>query len=229
MNPNDPNLLLLESAVRALGLLCDRMIFVGGTTTGLLISDETRPSARATQDVDAIVQVASLTAYYELQDELRNLGFREDHEVVCRWRIGNLKLDVVPTQDVGLGFANRWYPLAAQRAAQQALPSGAVIRVITPALFIATKIEAFYGRGGGDYGASHDMEDIITVVDGRLELIDEVATADEDLRAYISEELDDLLAIPEFVDSIAWHLPGNPENQARVPEVIRRLRVIAGL
>lgn len=229
MNPNDPNLLLLESAVRALGPLCDRMIFVGGTTTGLLISDETRPSARATQDVDAIVQVASLTAYYELQDELRNLGFREDHDVVCRWRIGTLKLDVVPTQDVGLGFENRWYPLAAQRATRQVLPSGAVIRVITPTLFIATKIEAFYGRGGGDYGASHDMEDIITVVDGRLELIDEIAIADEDLRAYISEELDYLLAIPEFVDSIAWHLPGNAENQARVPEVIRRLRVIAGL
>jgi hypothetical protein len=31
---------------------------------------------------------------------------------------------------------------------------------------VATKLEAFLKRGGGDYIASHDLEDIVTVVDG---------------------------------------------------------------
>jgi hypothetical protein len=37
--------------------------------------------------------------------------------------------------------------------------------------FVATKFEAFHGRGNNDHLASHDLEDIITVVDGRPELM----------------------------------------------------------
>jgi predicted nucleotidyltransferase len=192
------------------------------------MTDQTRPVARSTQDVDVIVELASLPAYYGLQKELKARGFREDHEITCRWHIGNLQIDVIPTRDVGLGFENRWYPLAAQRATPQTLPSGAIIRVVTPALFIATKLEAFYGRGRGDYGASHDMEDIISVVDGRPELAQEIALADKELRNYVIEEVDALLSTQEFVDSIAWHLPGDAQNQARLPEIIRRLRAISG-
>jgi hypothetical protein len=36
-----------------------------------------------------------------------------------------------------------------------------VVRLLAPALFIATKLDAFHGRGGGDIVASHDLEDII--------------------------------------------------------------------
>ena len=40
---------------------------------------------------------------------------------------------------------------------------------------IATKIEAFRGRGGDDHQLSHDLEDLVAVVDGRPELIAEIA------------------------------------------------------
>lgn len=229
MNPSDPNLLMIEAAVRSLGTLCDHVVFVGGSTTGLLITEEARPQSRATQDVDVIIELASLPDYYELEQELRNRGFSPDTKVICRWHIDHLIFDVIPTRDIGLGFENRWYPLAAQRAKQHSLPSGAVIRVVTPPFFISTKLEAFYDRGNGDYGASHDMEDIITVVDGRVELIDEIETADADVRTYIKEEFDYLLATPEFVDSLSWHLLGDAASQARLPELIRRLRTIAGI
>jgi predicted nucleotidyltransferase len=228
MNPNDPNVLMIEAAVRSLGTLCDRFVFVGGSTTGLLITESSRPAARATQDVDVIVELASLAGYYELERELRARGFRSDTEVTCRLHIGSLKLDVIPTQDVGLGFENRWYPLAARYADRLILPSGAAIRIVTPPYFIGTKLEAFYGRGNGDYGTSHDMEDIITVIDGRPELAQEISVADAELRESVREEFDDLLGRPEFLDSLAWHLPGDAANQARLPELIRRLREIAG-
>lgn len=39
--------------------------------------------------------------------------------------------------------------------------------------FCATKLEAFGGRGKNDYLASHDLEDLITVVDGRPELLED--------------------------------------------------------
>ena len=229
MNQYDPNVIMIEAAVHSLGSLCERVVFVGGSTTGLLITEHARPPARATQDVDVIIEIASLPAYYELEQELRSRGFRSDKEITCRWHCGNLKFDVIPTKDVGLGFENRWYPSAAKNAARHTLPSGADIRVVTPPYFVGTKLEAFYDRGKGDYGTSHDMEDIVTVVDGRVELAEEIAGADSELRDYITEEFDDLLARPEFLESLAWHLPGDASNQARLPELIRRLRAIAGI
>lgn len=60
------------------------------------------------------------------------------------------------------------------------------MRVVAPALFVATKLDAFHGRGGGDIVASHDLEDIIAVVDGRPEIVSEVAAASTDVRVYIA-------------------------------------------
>jgi hypothetical protein len=69
-----------------------------------------------------------------------------------------------------LGFSNRWYPTAIETA--QTFPiAGHNLRIVTPALFVATKLEAFHGRGGGDVFASHDLEDIVAVADGRPEIV----------------------------------------------------------
>jgi predicted nucleotidyltransferase len=229
MNPNDPNILLLEFAVRSLGDICPHLVFVGGATTGLLVTDPARPPVRATKDVDVVAEVASLVSYYALQADLKRLGFREDSDVTCRWRIGELKIDVLPTQEVGLGFTNRWYPRVAKQATQYRLPSGTEIRLVSPPLFLATKIEAFHGRGKDDYGASHDIEDIVAVVDGRPELANEVANTDDDLRSYVADEFDSMLGDERFVGTLNWHFSIDAANQARVTEVIQRLRAIAGL
>ncbi|MDQ3563989.1 MAG: hypothetical protein M3436_07555 [Pseudomonadota bacterium] len=73
------------------------------------------------------------------------------------------------------------------------------------------------------------MEDIITVVDGRPELLDEIAAADSDLRGYLMEEIEGLLGDSQFTDTLNWHFAGDAANQVRMPEVLRRLRSIAGL
>lgn len=93
---------------------------------------------------------------------------------------------------------------------------------------LATKIEAFYDRGNGDFGASHDIEDIVNLIDGRPELTNEVALADKAVRNYLQVECDDLLA-STFTDVIGWHLGPQPEEQARAEIVIQRMRMIAGL
>ena len=104
-----------------------------------------------------------------LSDRLRNLGLAEDNSEgapLCRWRQGDVIVDVMPTDESILGFSNRWYPMAIDTA-QHLDIAGHRVRIVTPALFIATKLEAFHGRGGDDVFASHDLEDIIAVVDGR--------------------------------------------------------------
>lgn len=229
MNPRDPNVHLIEAAVEQLGDLTNKLVLVGGCTTGLLITDSARPPARATMDVDLIVEALSIASYYKVQDELRWQGFKEDAELSCRWRLGRLVIDVMPTDARILGFTNRWYQRASERSEHQTLPSGRVLRVISSPLFVATKLEAFHGRGQGDYGASHDIEDIVAVVDGRSELIDDIAQADADVRQYLEEEVDDLLSDIRFTSTLSYHLPGDAANQGRIPTILQRLRRIAGI
>jgi predicted nucleotidyltransferase len=230
MNPRDPNVGLIESVAQALGPLNDRVVYLGGCAVGLLITDEARPTVRATLDVDVIVEVASRADYYALAEDLKRAGFAEDHDaaVLCRWRLGRLQVDVIPTDPSILGFSNRWLPQAVDEAHTVELPSGRAIRLIPAPLLIATKLEAFYDRGEGDFRASHDLEDIVNLVDGRAELLTEVGAASQELQEYLRDEFDDLLADTNFTDALAGHLGPAESEQARVELVIERLRQLAG-
>lgn len=55
----DPNRALLESVVRLLAPVLHELVFVGGCTTGLFITDPAAGGIRPTRDVDAIVDVTS--------------------------------------------------------------------------------------------------------------------------------------------------------------------------
>src|SRR5258708_27592720 len=101
---------LLIRGARALRDLREEFVFVGGRTTGLLISDPAAPDVRPTRDVDVIAEIVSRAAYYVLSKRLRSLGFREDAQVICRWQHEDaITLDVMPTDPEILGFSNRWY------------------------------------------------------------------------------------------------------------------------
>jgi len=149
-------------------------LFVGGCATGLLLTDPAAPSIRVTEDVDAIVEATTLRQYYHLSESLRECGFVEDmtpDAPICRWRTKGVVLDVMPTNPEILGFGNKWFGPAAAAAVHIELYSGRLIRMVTAPYFLATKFEAFDGRGNRDYLISHDMEDIIVLIDGRAEIV----------------------------------------------------------
>jgi hypothetical protein len=126
MNPNDPNVAMVEAVVARLGALRERMVFVGGCAAGLLITDTALPAIRATGDVDVVVEAATLAAYHRLEKELAAAGFARDTREgapICRWRLGAAALDLLPVDKKILGFGNRWYPLAV-RTARAAARSG---------------------------------------------------------------------------------------------------------
>ena len=70
----DPNRALFESVVRLLAPVLDELVFVGGCTTGLFITDPAAGGIRPTKDVDAIVDVTSYAKYTALAERLRALG-----------------------------------------------------------------------------------------------------------------------------------------------------------
>jgi hypothetical protein len=163
----NPNIEILEKAALLLGPLTDEMVFIGGSATGLLVSDPGAMPIRATIDVDVLVEVASLVNYHALSEKLRLRGFAEDASPgapICRWMQGNIFLDIMPTASDILGFGNRWYSPAFAASQWMNLTSGIKIRILPAPYFLATKFEAFDGRGRGDYLLSRDMEDIISVI-----------------------------------------------------------------
>ena len=158
-----------------------------------------------------------------------NLGLHEDASEgapTCRWRHGSLILDVLPTDERILGFSNRWYGPAI-RAAQTIRVGRHDIRVVTTPYFLATKLEAFHGRGGHDYRASHDLEDIITVIDGRPELGTEVLAADAAVRDYVAAQAQALLSTRVFLDALPGHLAPDLASQGRLALVSDRLNELA--
>jgi hypothetical protein len=188
----------LEAAATVLGPLVDEVVFVGGATIHLWLTEPGAPPARATEDVDVICEVATRAEYYRLGSRLRERGLREasDEPVICRWRSADprLVLDVMPTDPNILGFSNPWYEEAVSTAAAIVLDSGAEIRAATPPPLVATKLCAWKGRGRGDLLRSLDIHDVLTLIDGRPELIAEVQSAQPHLRAYIQSELVQLQA-----------------------------------
>lgn len=232
MSTSNPNLPLLESVVAALGPLCSRFVFVGGCVTGLLITEAATPPVRPTRDVDVIVEVVSLGAYHTLERELEQAGLRHDRSQdapVCRWLAGSALLDVMPTDKAVLGFGNRWYEEAVRTAVTRVLPSGTSIRLISAPVFIATKLEAFADRGQEDFMASHDLEDVTTLIDGRPELGEEAALASADVRKHLSTQVKALLRSPAFLNALPGHLPGDSASQARVPLILERLQRLSRL
>lgn len=221
----------MEIAASRLGDLVDELVFLGGCATGLLLTDPLAPAIRATKYVDVISELGSLVDYHRLSGRLREQGFREDQSdgaPICRWRGGGILLDVMPTHPEILGFGNEWYQPAFAAAEWKALPSGKRIRIVSTPYFLATKLAAFDGRGQGDYMLSHDMEDIVAVLDGRAEIVEEVLRCDPRLRAHLQTRLAKLLKDDRFVEALPGHMPGDPGSQARVPIIVQRLKAIAG-
>jgi hypothetical protein len=145
---------------------------------------------------------------------------------LCRWLVDVLKLDVVPTDERILGFSNRWYRPAMDTAEEKELEPELRIRVVTAPYFVATKLEAFRGRGHSDYTSSHDLEDLLTVIDGRQTIVEEITAANE-LRAYIVEEFRALLGTPSFVEGLSGYLLPDAGSQGRLPILLARITEIA--
>ena len=136
-------------------------------------------------------------------------------------------MDIVPTEGAILGFTSRWARVAMDAPARYALPSGTSIRLVAAPVFLLMKLEAFASRGEGDFAASHDLEDVVAVVDGRASLLAEVAASPATVRAAVRDEIARLLAERAFTDALPGHLPGDSGSQARLGRVRATLDQLA--
>ncbi len=224
------NIEMVIYVAKKLDTLLEKVVFLGGSATGLLISDLAIPDVRMTQDVDVIVEAATWLEYNRLEKELLQRGFIQDTSEgapICRWLIDGYMVDFMPISAEILGFSNLWYAPALQSSETIEVSPGLAIRLVTAPYFVATKIEAFRGRGNNDYRASHDLEDIITLIDGRKELLAEIRSTPSDLRQFLADAFSGFLASSEFVESVSGHLLPDKASQGRLTLIMRRITQIA--
>jgi predicted nucleotidyltransferase len=225
-----PNLAKVELIAQALGPLRERLVFVGGCAVDLLLTDVAAAPSRVTFDVDLVAQVAALSSYHALEAEFAGLGFKRDlskDAPICRWRMDEIEVDLMPSDINVLGFANRWYPLVVETAQRVELPSDLSINLVAAPLFLATKFEAFHDRGCDDWLGSHDLEDIINVLDGRPELVDEIAASPAVVRDALAEYTKTLLAQPQFVSVLPGLIFPDESLELRLRLLEQRIREIA--
>jgi hypothetical protein len=222
------NLAMLEVVARTLGKLNEEVVYLGGCATALFINDPLSLDVRPTLDVDCIVDVISLGQYHKFENELTKKGFKKsmEDEVICRWHYDDIILDVMPTNEKILGFGNPWYKEALENASTHPISDDLIVKSVTAPYFIATKIEAFRTRGNNDLLGSHDFEDIITIIAGRVEIADEIALVNEKLRRHLKQFFDEMLKNDQFELVLPGHVSDGPVTMQRVQTVKSRIKKI---
>ncbi len=225
------DLATLTKVSRKLEKLQVEFAFVGGAILGFLLDNPSLVRLRPTDDVDAIANVVTFLQYATLEKQLRKLGFNHDtseHAPICRWIYHGTKVDVMPVKDHTGTMNNEWFEHAIKTASQKTVGKLS-LQTISATCFVATKLTAFSDRGKNDYFGSHDLEDIITVVNGRESLKAELDKEEGRLRHYVSTRFRELLGQHGFTDALPGHLEPDAASQQRLSLVLQRLTEIAAL
>ncbi len=228
---HNANLDLVRRAAEKIAPLLNDVVLVGGCAVDLLVTDPAPPPPRVTIDIDLTAEVSSYLEYSDLSARLVALGFspgQMDNDPICRFRDGDgLTIDLMPSAPAVLGFGSRWYRQAIAEAWSCELTAAIVIRCITAPFLLASKLEAFRSRGRQDYMASRDLEDVVTLVNGREELIAELESTNSALANYVAEELMRLTASEGFRNA----LPGliAAQERDRLSILWSRIEEMAGM
>lgn len=216
----------VANALRRQGLT--DIVFVGGSVVELYVTDPAADAPRYTLDVDVVIPVTTRAQFNALESRLRTAGYSQaPGGPICRWEIESILVDVMPADISILGFTNRWYEPLFGHTLRHVLPDGTPIRTPTAPYFLATKLEAYDGRGKQNPVRSHDIEDIILVVDGRPELTEEILNSDAEVRTYLRAGFHGLLDHRDFELSVQANLRPDATSQARVRIILGRFREIA--
>jgi hypothetical protein len=228
LQPNIGGLRAVADCLDQTGL---KYAFVGGAIVNLLLDGPERSPARPTDDCDVIIEVVASQRYSDLEARLRDLGF--DHDMSpdaprCRWILDGMRVDIMPTDGEILGFNTAWCAEALAAATEREF-AHTKLKLISPIGFLATKYVAFCDRGNNDHYASPDLEDFVTVIDGRAHIVAEIDQAPSELRSYVISAVRNLLTSRDFNEALPGQIPLGEASQRRLPGLRQKLREIAKL
>lgn len=200
------NIAVVAEVASALGELKDRMIFVGGSIISLYTDDPAADEIRPTADVDMTISVLNYPVWTELQEQLLSLGFSPNAQAthINRLFFNEIPVDVIPMEKEIIGETNRWYKVGLDSILEYDI-NGEVIKIFSAPVYLATKFEAFNSRGT-DLRTSHDIEDIIYILDNRTTIVQEILESESSVNAFIKEELQQIIKIGMLDEVLMSHI-----------------------
>jgi len=211
------NIAMLQTVAAGLGELKNEMVFVGGSVAELYVDNPAASDIRPTLDVDCVIELSSKSAHARLEEALRAKKFANDTTQgapICRWVYQDILVDVMPTDPDVLGFTNIWYDDGVTNKITKTLPDGQQIFVFPVEYYVAAKFEAHKGRGGNDLRQSHDFEDIIYIFDNCPDILGNIQNAHEDVKEYLKQECQTLLANDNLTEGIETALPYGADEES---------------
>ena len=183
------NIAVVAEIAEALKDIKQEMVFVGGAIISLYTDDHAADEIRPTQDVDMTINILNLGHWEEVQKKLSELGFQPDPfgHAICSYKYNDIPVDIMATEDGPLGPSNRWYKVGFKNLWNVKVKDQE-IKILSAPCYLATKFEAFKNRGN-DYRTSHDIEDIIYVLDNRIDIVSEITEGEPSILLFIREQL----------------------------------------
>jgi predicted nucleotidyltransferase len=182
---------------------------------------------RPTDDVDIVVEIWTYKEYAALEEQLRKMGFSNDHSsgIICRCKAQGIIVDIMPTGENVLGFKNKWYPEGYRNSIVVEVEKQYPIRIFSLPYFIASKLDAFIDRGNNDGRTSSDFEDIVYVMEYSRSIWDQLKNAPQDVKSYLQSKFKELLTNPYFFEWIDAHVDfGSPPATY---DIIQELKAFA--
>lgn len=197
------NIQTIAEVAKGLQELRQKMVFVGGAVISIYTDDEAAEEIRPTGDIDLTIQVTGYAGWVQMQERFGQLGFLPDPQghSICSYLYQGISVDIMPSEDGPFGPSNRWYKPGFETMKEVVVNDEIAIQILSAPYFLATKLEAFNSRGG-DYRTSHDFEDIVYVIDNRINIVEEICDADEAVKTFIQNELSKIAPNPYLEEII---------------------------
>jgi hypothetical protein len=161
----------------------------------------------------------------KIRQELALRGFYPDPEeqVVCRFVYQGILVDVMSTKEIGWAPANFWFKEGFQHLQAVNLGDDISIQILPLAFFLSSKFDAYHSRGN-DPRTSHDLEDIIFLLDNRINLVSDILESPPNVLAFLRSEFSSLLT-RDMEEAILGHM--NPfTRKDRYSMLIEKLLAI---
>ncbi|HNT28025.1 MAG TPA: hypothetical protein PKH10_07590 [bacterium] len=199
----------IKKMAALVGSLSRPAVFVGGAVAVLYTDRPEFSEMRATKDIDLVFKIASLTQLETVREELVRAGFSHviGSPVVCRFAFERILVDVMALDAVGWAPGNHWFKRGFNRATPYSL-DGAALSLLPFPYYLASKFDAFLGRGMRDAYASHDLEDIVFVLDGRKNFAQElIGYDDREVISFLRTNMEKLMTDERLKEAVLGHLP----------------------
>ncbi|TKD66537.1 nucleotidyl transferase AbiEii/AbiGii toxin family protein [Flavobacterium sp. ASW18X] len=200
------NIAVVAEIAAALKDIKEEMVFVGGAVVSLYTDDPAADEIRPTQDIDLTINIINLNHWEKVQEKLSALGFYPDPygHAICSYKYKDIPVDIMAAEDGPLGPANRWYKIGFKNL-WSATAKDQDIKILSAPCYLATKFEAFNDRGT-DYRTSHDVEDIVNVLDNRINIVQEIKEDNPSVQAFIIQQLKVIIEKGLLQETLVSHI-----------------------